>query len=140
MKPNGFPKAEHLCLQRQIEALFAHPDDHATVWPLRCIWRKADEGCNKMLVSVAKRRLHHAVDRNHAKRQVREFYRLNKYLITSDADTSFPLHVGFVWLADRPIDSEKVEKSIVHLLEKCRNWKERISASENESLQEKQEL
>lgn len=107
----GFPKREHLCLQRDIDALFAEPDGTASAWPLRCLWRSSgDDKLNQVLISVAKRRLHHAVDRNRAKRQIREAYRLQKGLLRPG------LHLAFIWLADAPQSTDKVSRSMRRLL------------------------
>lgn len=117
MSLHGFPKREHLCLQRDIDALFSGPDGSATAWPLRCLWRKAegDEAHTQMLVSVAKRHLHHAVDRNRAKRQIREAYRLQKTLLAPSAS---PLHIAFIWMADSPQPSAKVHAAVERLLKR----------------------
>lgn len=135
----GFPKREHLCLRRDIEALYERPDGTATAWPIRCIWRRLDEAdaaassaqnavpIAQVLISVSKRRLHHAVDRNRAKRQIREAYRLNKQLLTApsadastlSADASVQrLHIAFMWLADQPQNSDRVHHAIRRLLRK----------------------
>ncbi|MGN1241302.1 MAG: ribonuclease P protein component, partial [Alloprevotella sp.] len=72
-----FPKAEHLCLKRDIERLFSAGTKSLSAYPLRVVVGEADTGSVpvKVLMSVSKRRLHHAVDRNRAKRQMREAYR-----------------------------------------------------------------
>ncbi|MCQ2266783.1 MAG: ribonuclease P protein component [Bacteroidaceae bacterium] len=135
----GFPKREHLCLRRDIEALYERPDGTATAWPIRCIWRRLEEAdaaasiaqitlpTAQVLISVSKRRLHHAVDRNRAKRQIREAYRLNKQLLTApyadastlSADASVQrLHIAFMWLADQPQNSDRVHHAIRRLLRK----------------------
>lgn len=135
----GFPKREHLCLRRDIEALYERPDGTATAWPIRCIWRRLEEAdaaassaqitlpIAQVLISVSKRRLHHAVDRNRAKRQIREAYRLNKQLLTApsadastlSADASVQrLHIAFMWLADQPQNSDRVHHAIRRLLRK----------------------
>lgn len=138
MKTFGFPKPEHLTLQRDIDALFAAGGHSAVAFPVRAVWRLT--GWNghgprvKVLVSVSKRKFKHAVDRNRAKRQMREAYRLNKYLLdfnraeaeVSDSSSlaSSPsllgkaLHIGFIWLADKPQDSRFVHKRIVNLLKR----------------------
>lgn len=122
----GFPKSEHLCLQRDIDALFAEPDGSANAWPIRCLWKKVgaagQEGqqsagpqpMTQVLISVAKRHLHHAVDRNRAKRQIREAYRLKKQLLQHPQNQAY--HIAFIWQADFPQPSAKVHHSIHKLL------------------------
>lgn len=119
---HGFPKSEHLCLQRDIDALFAAPDGSATAWPVRCIWKAvamdsqqstaahAPQPRTQVLISVAKRHLHHAVDRNRAKRQLREAYRLQKQQLSGC------YHIAFIWLADKPQPSAKVHQAVGRLL------------------------
>lgn len=129
MKPYGFPKAEHLVLQRDIDALFANGSRSAVAFPVRAVWQEVEwDGRGprvKVLVSVSKRKFKHAVDRNRAKRQMREAYRLNKHLLTFAQLPAEPqpqplcaLHIGFIWLADEPQDSLLVHKRIANLLKR----------------------
>ena len=73
-------------------------------------------------MSVSKRHFHHAVDRNRAKRQMREAYRTNKSIITgavnslNAAGERQSLNVAFIWLSDEPQDSALVERKIKNLL------------------------
>lgn len=114
-----FPKAEHLCLQKEIEALFRAGTFSHSAYPLRIVCKKVDHEHGpavKVLLSVAKRKLRHAVDRNRAKRQLREAYRLQKELLLSTLPQEEGWHIGFIWLADKPMDSELVHKKVKALL------------------------
>lgn len=115
MKALGFPKAEHLCLQRDVDALFSHPDGSTTVWPVRCLWKQVSSGHTQVLLSVAKRHLHHAVDRNRAKRQLREAYRLQKAVVSSKNGCP-ALHIALIWMADSPKDTAKIHKAVGQIL------------------------
>lgn len=113
-----FPKSERLCLKKEIEELFAPGNaSAATDYPVRMIYRyvtRDDEQAprTKVLISVAKKRLHHAVDRARAKRQLREAYRLNK------PTTSKAANIALVWLADKPQESCLVHEKVAKLLGK----------------------
>lgn len=120
MKLFAFPKPEHLCRQRDIEALFSAGSHALTAYPVRAVYRPvAHDGRGpavQVLISVAKRRLHHAVDRNRAKRQLREAYRLNKATLLSALPEGRGLHVGFIWLATGPVKTATVENRVSLLL------------------------
>lgn len=131
MKQYSFPKPEHLCLQRDIEALFSAGSHAATAYPLRAVFRivDADRGpAVKVLLSVAKRRLHLATDRNRAKRQLREAYRLNKHTLDNMIPAGRHLHIGFIWLADRPQKTERVAGSVRLLLQRIAEKSHRATA------------
>lgn len=127
MKTFGFPKPEHLSLQRDIDALFAAGSHSTVAFPVRAVWREVEwDGHGprvKVLVSVSKRKFKHAVDRNRAKRQMREAYRLNKHLLmynlpSQPEDLPSALHIGFIWLAGEPQESRFVHKRIITLLKR----------------------
>lgn len=115
-----FGKAEHLCRLSEIERLFSAGSRSATVYPMRIVYRPVsvhpDETAVKVLISVAKRRLHHAVDRNRAKRQIREAYRLQKHIVGEALQEGHGLHIGLIWLGDRPLPTDKIHQAVGKLL------------------------
>ena len=138
-RKNNFTKSERLCSRKAIEALFAGGNRSFTAFPLRVVYRlveekvmlpPAEEGASfsnessdfvcQVLVSVSKRHFKHAVDRNRAKRQVREAWRLNKDILICAAEGPKPvartLHIAFLWLADELQESELIQRKMRNLL------------------------
>lgn len=119
-----FPKKERICSKIIIDKLFSGGNTAMTVFPLRAIFmteplKDNDKYPVQVLISVSKRRMHHAVDRNRIKRQIREMYRFNKnQLVQSCSEHGMKLYIAFISLADEPCDTVKVEKSMIKLLRK----------------------
>ena len=82
MYKNTFPLKEHLKSKRVIERLYAEGTS-VTAFPLRAVFmelsNEEQEPTAAILISVAKRRFRHAVDRNLLKRRIREAYRTGKH-------------------------------------------------------------
>ena len=81
MAKEGLPKYERICKENDIKALF-NKGVGVSVYPYRVIFLfHRNESCPitvRMLVSVSKKRFHHAVKRNRVKRLMREAWRKNK--------------------------------------------------------------
>ena len=77
----GLPKYERICKENDIAALFEQGKGFS-VYPYRMVYLfRKDESrpatC-RVLISVSKKRFHHAFKRNRVKRLVRESWRKNK--------------------------------------------------------------
>jgi len=77
----GLPKYERICKENDIQALFDKGHGFG-VYPYRVVYLfRHDENhpvtC-RLLVSVSKKRFHHAINRNRVKRLIRESWRRNK--------------------------------------------------------------
>ena len=77
----GLPKYERICKENDIQALFDKGVGFS-VYPFRVIFLfRHDESrpvTVRLLVSVSKKRFHHAFKRNRVKRLIRESWRHNK--------------------------------------------------------------
>ena len=75
---NNFPKAEKLCGQLRITALYKD-GKRFTAFPLRVTYQRLDASDQppQVLIWAPKSLFKHATDRNHLRRLMREAYRLN---------------------------------------------------------------
>ena len=77
----GLPKYERICKDNDIQALFGKGLG-VSVYPYRVVCKiRHDEDRRvtvRLLVSVSKKRFHHAFKRNRVKRLIREAWRRNK--------------------------------------------------------------
>ena len=115
-----FGKAEHLCSRKQIKVLFAGRGKSLSDFPIRLVYRfEADAGPGaRVLVSVSKRYFKRAVDRNLAKRRLREAYRLSKHELAPllDKEGVGALHIAIMWIAAEHLPYEVIEKKLRRLL------------------------
>lgn len=130
-----FKKSERITSLKEIDKLFERGNNSSqNAFPLRAVYQTyhftpSTDGQHrppriKVLMSVAKKRLHHAVDRNRAKRQMREAYRLQhgaltqtlESLTTKDGDNTVALRIAFIWLSDTPQSSQAVSAAMLKIL------------------------
>lgn len=123
-----FHKHERLRLRKEVDELFSAGSKSFSAFPVRAVCRtvpfKGVEAC--ILMSVPKRRLHCAVDRNRVKRLLREAYRMNKDIITHavaeynstcEPERRLSLNIALVWMAGTmcPLPAlEKKVRSVLH--------------------------
>ena len=119
-----FRKAERLCSKKHIEALFAGDNRSLTAYPLRAVYTETEDekivNCKSLslLISVSKRHFKHAVDRNRAKRLIREAYRLNKGLLLDHLPEDTQLDLAFIWMSDELCDYAIVEAKMKTILQR----------------------
>lgn len=116
-----FKKSERLCSQILIDRLFNGGSKSLSAFPIRVVYRVDDapEQAVEVLVSVSKKRFHRAVKRNRVKRQIREAYRKNKYMLWDALNGhSKALSLAFIWLDDKLYDSSVVDRQVVVLLKR----------------------
>lgn len=121
---NSFPKSERLCSKKQLEELFASGVRPLSAFPIRVMALRRQlleaEPRVQVLMTVSKRRFKHAVDRNRAKRQLREAWRLNRDILLHVLPEALPddqaLRMAFIWMADEPQPTALVERKMRSLL------------------------
>ena len=116
-----FRKRERMVSLKLIESLFGGGcSQSVAAFPLRAVYmlseRQRDDAPVQLLISVPKKRFHHAVDRNRVKRQVREAFRQHKDLLCQVVPEGQRLLLAFIWLSDEHRPSKEVEGRIVSLM------------------------
>ncbi len=119
MSRQTLPKEQRLHKKKEIEQLFEKGKGF-NFYPFRVVVYMHDTEDNasipRLLVSVSKKRFHHAVKRNKVKRLVREAWRKNKtqLMIRCDEQKKI-LDVALVYTATIILSYEEIEKKIKQL-------------------------
>ena len=110
-----FPKSEKLCLRDEIEAVFASRTSFVN-YPVRTLYALTDRGDDaprlKLLISVPKKRLRHAVDRNRVKRLYREAFRLRKSDFVDLVPEGKTLLLAMVFVSDNVCTFTEAQASV----------------------------
>lgn len=114
-----FCKAERLNKKLIIDKLFAGGNASMSAFPLRALYMPIPKGevPVSILISVPKRKLHNATDRNRMKRQIREAYRCSKYnlwKIMEEKESS--MAIAFICIADKPCTTNNIRRSVYKIL------------------------
>ena len=121
MKRNTFPLKEHLKSKSVIEQLYANGSS-VTAYPLRAVFLEQD--CEKqqpaavILISVAKKRFRHAVDRNLVKRRIREAYRTSKHTFVETLENNGKkLAVAILYIDTKHNSTAFIKHKMVKLID-----------------------
>ena len=115
----SFGKAEKLKSKIVIDRLFSEGKSISR-FPLKLVYLPLGElenSCHKTAVSVPKRSFKRAVDRIHLKRLMREAFRKNKYLVTTNGHC---FAFMFIFVGRQKEDYHKIFKAMEELLWKFR--------------------
>lgn len=109
-----FDKNERLSGTKRIDTLFKEGKSFIS-YPLRVIYlihEQSSEAKCSILVSVPKKRIKKAVQRNIIKRLIRESYRLNKTLIDNSSTNERSIDVAFVYVKDTLSEFSGIQKAM----------------------------
>jgi ribonuclease P protein component len=71
-----------------------------------------DSQNNQVLFSVSKRNFKKAVDRNLLRRRIREAYRLNKNILTTDQKEPFSLSIALIYISKFKLPYNEIEDKL----------------------------
>ena len=128
MEPKqGLPKSQRIYLKKAVQTLFEKGKGFS-LYPFRVVVHLYDAenqevAIPRILVSVSKKRFHHAIKRNRVKRLIRESWRKNKAeLMNLCQENNKTLDVALVYNATVILKyneiEEKMKKVVEHLVEK----------------------
>jgi ribonuclease P protein component len=71
-----------------------------------------DSQNNQVLFSVSKRNFKKAVDRNLLRRRIREAYRLNKNILTTDQKEQFSISIALIYISKFKLPYNEIEDKL----------------------------
>jgi len=115
----SFPREERLRSKKLISELF-RTGSSFNLYPLRFVLLKHPEHSEtpaQVLISVSKKYFKKAVDRNRLKRQIREAYRLNKYILHPEGKTIVAV-LGIIYIGKEKNTFTIIRKKLISGLER----------------------
>ena len=113
-----FPATERLKSKKVIEELFKKGSS-VYLYPFRLIYSSnpiEPQHYPQILVSVPKRNFKKAVDRNRLRRQIKEAWRLNKSLISTQQWKIVPEYCIFIYTSKEKMPFKVIEKKLILIL------------------------
>lgn len=109
-------KAERICSKILIEKMFSGGAKSFSIYPLRVVYiytEKKETASAAILTSVSKKRFKRAVKRNRVKRQIREAYRKNKFILLDLLEPKeYGLAIAFIYQATTEFASAEIEEKM----------------------------
>ena len=109
-----FKKSERIQSKKLIRELFEKGSSFF-IYPFRVIYLPnpdKSQANNQVLISVPKKKIKKAVERNLIKRRIREAYRLNKSSLFANKKDKSPLLVGFIFVANEVLNYHEIESKL----------------------------
>jgi len=110
-----FRKSERLKSRKRIGLLFRKGRSHFK-YPLKMVWQSVSDPERpglQVAVSVPKRKVRKAVDRNRIKRQIREAWRLRKNRLSEQAaNLGLRIDILFIYVDHKEVPHGKLEASM----------------------------
>jgi ribonuclease P protein component len=121
LKKYTFNKKERLCHRKDIEILF-QKNKSFLIYPFKILYKiveKQDNTPIKVLISVPKRNIKHAVDRNLLKRRIKEAYRKNKISLSDALEkNNTKIQLALIYVSKEIVDYSFIEKKILLTLQR----------------------
>ena len=111
-----FTKEERLNSEKAIKELFDKGSSFF-LHPFKTLHTATpEEPVNKVLISVSKRKIKKAVDRNLIKRRIKEAYRLHKHLLESQ--NLGKVSIAFIYIASDILPYQVIEEKLILSLDR----------------------
>ncbi len=114
-----FRKWERISKRKTVNKLFEGGAKSFSIYPIRMVYTEIDENVSpvSVLITVPKRKIKRAVDRNRIKRQIREAYRIQKNnLVEVVTEKNKRLIIGFIYVSSELYSSQHMNECMSSLL------------------------